>query len=57
MKILFADASYIDAQKSANPGKIIISISAKDASNPLKKINNAVELTSEEFKKLIADLG
>lgn len=55
MKISFADASYIDCQKSASPGKVIISISAKDASNPLKKTNNAVELTAEEFKKLISD--
>jgi nitrate reductase NapAB chaperone NapD len=56
MKIVFDDKSYIDAQKSDEPGKIIIVISAKDAVNPLKKISNSVELTEEEFKKLISDI-
>lgn len=57
MKITFEDKSYIECIKSANPGKIIITISAKDHNDPLKKITNAVEITSEEFKKLIADVG
>lgn len=56
MKIIFDDKSYIDCQKSAEPGKIVIVISAKDHLDPLKKITNAVELTIEEFKKLIADV-
>jgi hypothetical protein len=55
MKIEFEDKSYIDCQKSSNPGKIIIVISAKDHENPLKKITNAVEITVEEFKRLISD--
>ena len=57
MKINFDDSSYIDCQKSDHPGKIIISISAKDYSNPLKKIINAVELTVEEFKQLLSDVS
>ena len=56
MKITFEDKSYIDCQKSANPGKIVISISAKDHADPLKKITNAVEITAEEFKQLISDV-
>ena len=56
MKITFADRSYIDCQKSKEPGKIYVIISAKDAVDPLKKITNTVELTNEEFKKLISDI-
>lgn len=56
MKITFEDKSYIDCQKSKEPGKIYVIISAKDATDPLKKITNAVELTKEEFQKLISDI-
>lgn len=56
MKITFEDKSYIDCQRSANPGKVVISISAKDHVDPLKKITNAVEITIEEFKSLISDV-
>jgi nitrate reductase NapAB chaperone NapD len=56
MKIVFDDKSYIDCQKSSNPGKIVVVISARDQADPLKKITNAVELTVEEFKKLISDI-
>ncbi len=56
MKITFEDKSYIDCAKSANPGKVIITISAKDHTDSLKKITNAVEITIEEFKKLISDI-
>jgi len=56
MKITFEDKSYIDCRKSDNPGKVIIIISAKDQENPLKKITNAVEITTAEFKKLISDV-
>lgn len=56
MKITFEDKSYIECVKSNNPGKVIITISAKDHTDPLKKITNAVEITTEEFKKLISDV-
>lgn len=56
MKIIFEDKSYIDCYKSNSPGKVVIVISAKDQSDALKKITNAVELTAEEFKKLISDV-
>lgn len=56
MKIVFEDKSYIDCQKSKEPGKIYVIISAKDAVDPLKKITNAVELTMDEFKKLISNI-
>jgi nitrate reductase NapAB chaperone NapD len=56
MKITFEDKSYIDCYKSNEPGKIVVVISAKDSNDPLKKITNAVELTADEFKKLISDV-
>lgn len=56
MKITFEDKSYIECVKSDNPGKVIITISAKDHHDPLKKITNAVEITTEEFKQLISDV-
>jgi len=56
MKIEFKDKSFIEARKSNN-GKVMIMIQAKDGNNPLKKITNAVELTIEEFKRLISDLS
>lgn len=56
MKIEFEDKSYIDSKKSETPGNIVIIISARDHENPLKKITNAVELTTEEFKKLISNV-
>lgn len=56
MKIVFDDKSYIEAKKSDNPGKVVIVISAKDHENPLKKITNAVEITTDELKKLVSDV-
>jgi len=53
MKIDFEDKSYIEIKRSDNPGKVFIIIQAKDATNPLKKITNAVEITEEQLKKLI----
>jgi nitrate reductase NapAB chaperone NapD len=57
MKITFDDKSYVECYKSNSPGKIVVVISAKDGTDPLKKITNAVELTAEEFKKLISDVA
>ena len=56
MKIEFTDKSYIELSKSNHPGKIVITISAKDYNNPLKKITNSCELTEEEFKRLISEV-
>lgn len=56
MKITFDDKSYIECKKSDKPDHIVVIISAKDADNPRKKIANAVEITTEEFKKLISDI-
>lgn len=56
MKIEFEDKSYIECCKSTNPGKILIIISAKDQSNALKKTTNTVEISVEDFKKLISDV-
>lgn len=55
MKIEFDDKSFVECKKENN--KIYIVIQAKDLINPLKKINNCVELTEEQFKQLISDLS
>ena len=54
MKITFEDKSYIECKK--NNDKVLIIISAKDEKNKLKRISNAVELTKEEFNKLISEV-
>ena len=54
MKIQFDDRSYIEIKKENE--KVVIIISAKDQDNTLKKITNAVEITIEEFKKLISEI-
>lgn len=56
MRIDFEDKSYIDCQKSDHPDKILVVISAKDHESPLKRIINTVELTTEQFKKMISDI-
>lgn len=56
MKIIFNDKSFVECKKSDNSGKVIIIISAKDQTNPLKKITNAVEISVEEFRTLISDI-
>lgn len=56
MKIQFDDKSYIQVRKSDNPGKIIITIAARDGEDALKKITNAVEITMAEFTQLISDI-
>jgi len=55
MKISFEDKSYIEC-KVNDAGKMVIIIQAKDQSNPLKKITNAVELTLEQFKLLVSEV-
>lgn len=54
MKIEFEDKSYIEAVKSKEPGKVTITIQAKDYTNALKKISNSVEITTEQWQQLIA---
>lgn len=53
MKIQFEDKSYIEIVKSQNPGKILVTIVARDHSKPLATIANSVELTEEQFAALI----
>lgn len=57
MKIEFPDKSYVECSRSNQSDKIIITISAKDYQNPLKKITNAVEISIEQFKQLISDVS
>lgn len=56
MKIIFEDKSYLEISKSKDDDKLIIVISAKDQSNPLKKITNSVEVEISKLKEFIASL-
>ncbi len=53
MKILFENQSYIEVAKSHTPGKIIITIAAKNNEKPLETIANSVELSEEQFNNLV----
>jgi hypothetical protein len=56
-KIIFEDKSYVEVRKSPTESdKIVLIIHAKDQSNALKRVINAVEITTDEFKQLIADI-
>lgn len=55
-KLNFEDKSYLEIKKSAETGDIIIIVSAKDGTNPLKKITNAVEISEKDFRFLISDI-
>lgn len=54
MKIQFEDSSYIECRREND--KIVFIIQAKDHDNHLKKITNIVEITEQEFKRLISDV-
>jgi hypothetical protein len=56
MKILFEDDSYIEIAHSDTPNKVLISIGAKSAKNPLETIINCVEISLNEFKDLCSNL-
>lgn len=56
MKISFNDKSYVECKKSDNPGKIILTISAKSQDNHLKKIINSVEIEINDLKQLVSDI-
>lgn len=56
MKIEFEDKSHVEIKRSTEPGKVLITIQAKDHENSLKKITNCVEITDEQFKQLISDV-
>lgn len=56
MKIVFDDKSYISFEKSSEPGKVIITIMAKDQFNNLKNIANSVEITNEQLSQLLTEI-
>ena len=56
MKIDFGDSSYIELTLSS-PGKVSITLGAKDGNNPLNIIINSAEITLKQFAELVADLN
>ena len=55
MKIKFDNQSYINIYKTSH-GMITVIIQAKDEGNHLKRLTTCVELTEEQYKKLISDI-
>lgn len=56
MRIDFEDKSFISFEHSTSPGKVIISLGAKNFKNPLETIINSAELSLEEFNNLVNDI-
>jgi hypothetical protein len=52
MKLVFKDKSYIEINKN-NIDKIVISIGAKDTKNALSMLVNSVEISIEDWEKII----
>ena len=57
MRIDFPDKSYLECKKSEDGKMVIITISARDRTDSLKKVNNFVEITIEEFRQLISEIS
>ena len=56
MKINFDDYSFIELTLSS-PGKVSITLGAKDSKNSLNTIINSAEITLKELAELINDLN
>lgn len=54
MKLEFKEGGYIEILKTN--GKVVIVIQAQDATDTLKTITNACELTPQQFQELCKDL-
>jgi len=56
MKIEFEDKSYLEIINSINPGKILITVVAKNAQDHSSLIVNSVEITKDQLNSLIDGL-
>lgn len=56
MRVDFEDASFISFEHSQSPGKVIISLGAKNFKNPQETIVNAAEITINQFNDLVNDI-
>ena len=55
MRISFDDKSYLEIKKTSG-GTILVTVSANDYENPLKKITNAVEIEAVQFDSIIEEV-
>jgi len=56
-KQIFEDGSYIEVQKTPTDAtKIDIIVSAKDQTNPLKRVVNIVEMSIDQFRELVKEV-
>jgi predicted lactoylglutathione lyase len=56
MKLTFEDKSYIEICNSNTPNKIMITIVASNKEDLKETIANSVEITKEEFNKLVESI-
>lgn len=56
MKYSYADGSYVDFSLTAD-GKVLIVLGARNPANPLEEIVNSLEISREELKLALLDLG
>ena len=56
MKIQFDDGTYIDFSRSQNPGKVWITIAAKNKNNPKELQINHAELDNAKLKDVVSEI-
>ena len=58
MRIVFDEKEhdFIEIYRDSKTSKVVISLSAQDATNHLKTIVNSVDMTDAEFLQLISEL-
>jgi len=57
MKILFDENGYNFVEIIKSDDGVKITLSAQDSENPLKTTINSVQVTDEQFVKLMTELG
>jgi len=57
MRIEFDDGGWIEIVRAKTPGKVIVTVAAKDDKNSLTKHINSAEVTNVEFAQLIQSIS
>jgi len=56
MRIDFKDGGWVEIVRAKAPGKVTITVAAKDSENSLTKHLNAAEVTEDEFKQMVKEI-
>jgi len=57
MRIDFDDGGWIEIVRAKTPGKVIVTVAAKDGQNSLTKHINSAEVTDVEFAQLAQSIS